>query len=285
MKLVRYGQPGKEKPGLIDPEGKIRDVSAIVPDFSGEYLGDKFLQKLARTRLSRLPLVRGRPRLGAPVARPVNYIGIGLNYADHAAEAGAAIPSEPIVFFKAANSISGPHDAIIQPKGSEKLDWEVELAIIIGARAHYINERVALDHVAGYALANDVSERGFQIDRGGGQWGKGKGAPTFGPLGPWLVTRDEIPNPQRIGLWLDVNGERRQTGNTKTMIFNVRKLVSYLSHFLVLEPGDVIITGTPPGVGMGRKPPVYLKPGDIVTLGGEGLGEQRAEIIAWRRGL
>ena len=203
------------------------------------------------------------------------------------------MPPKPARRFQASRSSSSKRRirsaartiAIIQPKGSEKLDWEVELAIIIGARAHYINERVALDHVAGYALANDVSERGFQIDRGGGQWGKGKGAPTFGPLGPWLVTRDEIPNPQRIGLWLDVNGERRQTGNTKTMIFNVRKLVSYLSHFLVLEPGDVIITGTPPGVGMGLKPPVYLKPGDIVTLGGEGLGEQRAEIIAWRRGL
>lgn len=275
MKLVRYGAPGKEKPGLIDEEGKIRDVSAIVPDFAGEYLGDKFLEKLARTRLSRLPLVRGRPRLGAPIARPGNFIGIGLNYADHAAEAGAPIPKEPIVFFKAANSVCGPHDPIIQPKGSEKLDWEVELAIVIGTRAHYIGERAALDHVAGYCLANDVSERGFQIDRGGGQWGKGKGAPTFGPLGPWLVTRDEISNPQRIALWLDVNGERRQTGNTKTMIFNVRKLVSYLSHFMVLEPGDVIVTGTPGGVGNKRTPQLFMKPGDVCEIEVDAIGVLR----------
>jgi 2,4-didehydro-3-deoxy-L-rhamnonate hydrolase len=284
MKLVRYGQKGKEKPGLIDAEGKIRDISAIVPDLGSEYLGQKYLDRIARAKPASLPLVRGRPRLGAPVAQPGNFIGIGLNYVDHAKEAGASIPKEPILFNKAPNAINGPYDPIITPKGSEKLDWEVELGVVIGTRAAYIGEPVALDHVAGYCLANDVSERAFQMERGG-QWVKGKSAATFGPLGPWLVTRDEIPNPQKLDLWLDVNGARMQSGNTKTMIFNVRKLVSYLSHFMVLEPGAVIVTGTPPGVGMGRKPPLYLKPGDVVTLGGEGLGEQRQEIIAWKRGL
>ncbi len=284
MKLVRYGQRGKEKPGLIDAEGKIRDISAIVPDLRGEYLGKKYLDKIARAKPGSLPLVRGKPRLGAPVAQPGNFIGIGLNYVDHAKETGAPIPKEPILFSKAPNSISGPHDPIINPKGGENLDWEVELGVVIGERAAYIGERVALDYVAGYCLANDVSERGFQTERGG-QWMKGKSAATFGPLGPWLVTRDEIPNAQRLNLWLDVNGKRMQTGNTRTMIFNVRELVSYVSHFMVLEPGDVIVTGTPPGVGMGRKPPRYLKEGDIVTLGGDGLGEQMQEVIAWKRGL
>ncbi len=284
MKLVRYGQPGKEKPGLIDAEGKIRDLSAILPDLTPEYLNQKSLAKLARTRLSRLPLVRGRPRLGAPILQPGNFIGVGLNYVDHAKETKLPVPSEPVLFNKAPNCISGPNDPVVMPKNGTKLDWEVELAIIIGERAWHVSERAAMDHIAGFCLANDVSERAFQMEHGG-QWMKGKCAPTFGPLGPWLVTPDEIPNVQRLNLWLDVNGERMQTGNTKTMIFGVKKLVSYISDFMVLEPGDVIITGTPPGVAMGRKPPRYLKPGDVVTLGADYLGEQSQEIIAWKRGL
>ncbi len=284
MKLVRYGQPGKEKPGLIDAEGKIRDLSDIIPDLAGEYLSHKFLDKIARTRHSRLPLVRGRPRLGAPIAKPGNFIGVGLNYSDHAKEAGLPIPTEPILFNKAPNCISGPNDPVVIPKDGTKLDWEVELAIIIGDRASHVSSRAAMDHVAGFCLANDVSERSFQMEHGG-QWMKGKCAPTFGPLGPWLVTPDDIPNVQRVGLWLDVNGKRRQTGNTKKMIFNVKKLVSYISDFMVLDPGDVIVTGTPPGVAMGMKPQRYLQPGDVVTLGADYLGEQRQEIIAWKRGM
>jgi 2,4-didehydro-3-deoxy-L-rhamnonate hydrolase len=284
MKLVRYGQKGKEKPGLIDAEGKIRDVSAIVPDFGGEYLGKKYLGKLAKVKPASLPLVRGQPRLGAPVAKPTNFIGIGLNYSDHAKETGAPIPKEPILFSKAPNCLGGPQDPIIRPKSGEKLDYEVELAIVIGARASYVADQAALNHVAGFCLANDVSERGFQLERSG-QWMKGKSAPTFGPLGPWLVTGDEIPDAQALNLWLDVNGERMQTGNTRTMIFDVKQLVSYVSHFIELEPGDVIVTGTPPGVGMARKPPRFLRPGDVVTLGADRLGEQRQEIIAWKPDL
>jgi 2-keto-4-pentenoate hydratase/2-oxohepta-3-ene-1,7-dioic acid hydratase in catechol pathway len=284
MKLVRYGQPGKEKPGLIDAEGKIRDLSGLIPDLFGEYLTHKFLDKLAHTRLSRLPLVRGRPRLGAPIARTGHFIGIGLNYVDHAKEAGLPVPSEPILFDKAPNCLSGPNDPVVMPKGSTKLDWEVELAIVIGDRASHVSERAAMDHVAGFSLCNDVSERAFQMDHGG-QWMKGKCAPTFGPLGPYLVTPDEIPNAQRLNLWLDVNDKRMQTGNTKTMIFTVKKLVSYISDFMVLDPGDIITTGTPPGVGMGRKPAHYLKPGDVVTLGADYLGEQSQEIVAWKRGM
>ena len=284
MKLVRYGQPGKEKPGLIDADGKIRDLSGIIPEFSGEYLNKKSLDKLARMRLSRLPLVRGRPRLGAPISKPGNFIGVGMNYGDHAKETGRPVPSEPILFNKAPNCISGPNDPVVIPKNGTKLDCEVELAIVIGDRAFHVSERSAPDYIAGFCLANDVSERAFQMEHDG-QWVKGKSAPTFGPLGPWLVTPDEIPNVQRIGLWLDVNGKRMQTGNTKTMIFNVKKLVSYISDFMVLEPGDVIITGTPPGVGMSRKPPRYLAPGDVVTLNADYLGEQCQEVIAWKRGL
>jgi 2,4-diketo-3-deoxy-L-fuconate hydrolase len=284
MKLVRYGAKGKEKPGLLDAEGRIRDVSAIVPDLGGEYLGKKYLGKLARAKLASLPLVRGKPRLGPPVAKPGHFIGIGLNYSDHARETGAPIPKEPILFSKAPNCTNGPHDPIVIPKGSDKLDYEVELAIVIGDRASYVADHLALNYIAGFCLANDVSERGFQLERGG-QWMKGKSAPTFGPLGPWLVTGDEIPDVQALNLWLDVNGERMQRGNTKTMIFNVRQLVSYVSHFIELEPGDIIVTGTPPGVGMARKPPRFLKPGDVLTLGGDRLGEQRAEIVTWKPGL
>jgi 2,4-didehydro-3-deoxy-L-rhamnonate hydrolase len=284
MKLVRYGQPGKEKPGLIDSEGKIRDLSKIIPDLAGEYLTPKFLGKIARIKPASLPLVRGRPRLGACVDKPGNFIAVGLNYADHAAESGNPVPAEPILFNKAPSCVVGPNDDVIVPKDSEKLDWEVELGVVIGERASYVSERAALDHVAGYCLANDVSERGFQLNRGG-NWMKGKSAPTFGPLGPWLVTPDEIPNVQRLGLWLDVNGKRMQDGNTKNMIFNVKKIVSYISQFMVLEPGDVIVTGTPAGVGMGRKPARYLKPGDVVTLGADYLGEQSQTIVAWKKGL
>lgn len=285
MKLVRYGQIGREKPGLIDAEGKLRDLSGVVPDLVGAYLAPQFLDRIKRKRRASLPIVRGKPRLGAPVGRPGNFIGVGLNYTDHAAEAGLPIPTEPILFNKAPNCISGPNDSVVMPKDSTKLDYEVELAIVIGTRASHVSTRAALDHVAGYCLANDVSERAFQMDRQG-QWMKGKCAPTFGPLGPWLVTPDEIGDPQRIGLWLDVNGERRQTGTTKKMIFNVKTLVSYISDFMVLDPGDVIVTGTPPGVAMGMKPePVWLKPGDVVTLGADGLGEQRQEIVAWKRGM
>jgi 2,4-didehydro-3-deoxy-L-rhamnonate hydrolase len=284
MKLVRYGLPGKEKPGLIDTEGKIRDLSKIVPDLAGEYLTAKFLGKIARLKPASLPLVRGRPRLGSCVAKPGNFIAVGLNYADHAVESGNPIPSEPVLFNKAPSCVNGPNDAVIIPKDSDKLDWEVELGLVIGERASYVSERGALDYIAGFCLANDVSERSFQLNRGG-NWMKGKSAPTFGPLGPWLVTPDEIPNVQRLALWLDVNGKRMQDGNTKNMIFNVKKIVSYISQFMVLEPGDVIITGTPAGVAMGRKPARYLKAGDVVTLGADYLGEQTQTIVAWKKGL
>ncbi len=284
MKLVRYGAKGKEKPGLIDADGKIRDVSGLVPDLAGEYLGAKYLARLRRARPANLPLVRGTPRLGPPVGKPTNFIGIGLNYSDHARETGAPIPKEPILFSKAPNCTNGPNDPIVMPKNSEKLDFEVELGVVIGERASYVPEEDALRHVAGFCLANDVSERAFQLEHAG-QWMKGKSAPTFGPLGPWLVTPDEIPDVQGLNLWLSVNGERMQSGNTKTMVFNVKHLVSYISHFIELEPGDVIVTGTPPGVGMARRPPRYLKPGSVLTLGADFLGEQRQEILAWKPGL
>lgn len=284
MKLVRYGKPGKEKPGLIDAEGKIRDLSAVIPDLSGDHLSPKSLAKIARLKPAKLPLVRGKPRIGACVAQPGNFIAVGLNYADHAEETGSPIPREPILFNKAPNCVVGPNDDIVVPKGSRKMDWEVELGIVIGQRASYISERAVFDHIAGFCLANDVSEREFQMERGG-NWMKGKSAPTFGPLGPWLVTPDEIANVQKLDMWLDVNGERMQTGNTRTMIFTVRKIVSYISHFMTLDPGDVIITGTPPGVGLAKKPPRFLKAGDTISLGIEGLGEQAARVIAWKKGM
>jgi 2,4-didehydro-3-deoxy-L-rhamnonate hydrolase len=283
MKLVRYGQPGKEKPGLIDDSGRIRDLSGIVPDLAGEYLSAKSLAKIARVKPASLPATRGTPRLGSPVGRPSNFIAVGLNYVDHAKEAGMPVPKEPVLFNKATNCIIGPNDDVVMPKDSAKLDWEVELGIIISDGGSYISERKAFDHIAGFVLANDVSERAFQLETGG-QWMKGKSAPTFGPLGPWLVTPDEIPNVQRLKLWLDVNGKRMQTGTTKNMIFNVKKIVSYTSQFIKLEAGDVIITGTPPGVGLGRKPPRFLNVGDVVTLGIDGLGEQSQTIVAWKRG-
>ena len=283
MKLVRYGKPGKEKPGLIDMDGRIRDLSEVGGDIGGETLSPKSLRKIARLRPGNLPLVRGKPRLGSCVSRPGNFIAIGLNYADHAAEAGAKIPAEPIVFMKATNCVVGPNDDIVIPKGSTKTDWEVELAIVIGTGGSHIAERNALEHVAGFCVCNDVSEREYQIERAGGQWDKGKGCPTFGPLGPWLVTPDEIANVQKLDLWLDVNGARQQTGNTATMIFGVKHLVSYVSRFMKLEPGDVITTGTPPGVALGRKPPNYLRAGDTVSCGIDGLGVQASRVVAWKK--
>jgi 2,4-diketo-3-deoxy-L-fuconate hydrolase len=272
MKLVRYGNPGKEKPGLIDDNGQLRDLSAIVPDIGPDQLGDAALARLRKVKLDKLPLVRGKPRFGSPVANVGKFIAIGLNYADHAAESGAEIPKEPVVFMKATSCIQGPNDTVMLPKGSVKSDWEVELGVVIGARARYVSQKDALSFVAGYCTINDVSEREYQIERGG----------TFGPLGPWLVTRDDVPNPQKLSMWLDLNGKRTQTGNTKTMIFSVAKIVSYVSQFMTLMPGDVITTGTPPGVGLGMKPPLYLKKGDVMTLGIEGLGEQRQEVVAFK---
>ncbi|HXL47535.1 MAG TPA: fumarylacetoacetate hydrolase family protein [Xanthobacteraceae bacterium] len=279
MKLVRFGPSGREKPGIIDSKGRIRDLSKVVPDIAGEALSPKGLAKVRKAAIEKLPLVRGNPRLGPCVGEVGNLIAIGLNYSDHAAETGAPIPKEPIIFNKVTSCICGPNDNTIIPKDSSKLDWEVELAIVIGQRAHYLSKDKALDVVAGYCLANDVSERVFQLERSG-QWIKGKSAETFGPLGPCLVTKDEIRDPQRLSMWLDVNGEKRQRGNTSTMIFDCRHLVWCCSQYFVLRPGDVILTGTPPGVGLGMKPqPKFLKAGDVVTLGIDGLGEQRQKVV------
>jgi 2-keto-4-pentenoate hydratase/2-oxohepta-3-ene-1,7-dioic acid hydratase in catechol pathway len=283
MKLVRYGRPGKEKPGLIDAAGKIRDLSEVVADIDGATLAPRVLARLAKIKPETLPAVRGAPRIGPCVANVGNFVAVGLNYADHAAEQGLAIPAEPVLFIKARNCIVGPYDDIVIPKGSEKTDWEVELGVVIGARASYVSEKDALAHVAGYCVVNDVSERDYQKRRGGGQWTKGKGCPTFGPIGPWLVTADEIPDPQKLSMWLDVNGERMQSGSTATMIFGVAKLVSDISQYMVLEPGDVVTTGTPPGVGDGQKPPRYLKAGDTVSLGVDGLGQQAQRVVAWSK--
>ncbi|WP_225780900.1 fumarylacetoacetate hydrolase family protein [Xenophilus sp. Marseille-Q4582] len=281
MKLVRYGNPGKEKPGLIDANGQLRDLSSVVPDIGAAQLGDAVLARIRKVKTDKLPLVRGKPRFGSPVANVGKFIAIGLNYADHAAESNMPIPAEPVVFTKANSCIQGPNDPIMLPKGSVKTDWEVELGVVIGTRAHYVSQKDALNYVAGYCVVNDVSERAWQLEHGL-TWDKGKGFDTFGPIGPWLVTRDEIANVQKLGMWLDVNGQRMQTGNTKTMIFNVAKLVSYVSQLNTLMPGDVITTGTPPGVGMGMKPPVFLKKGDVITLGIEGLGEQRQEVVPFK---
>ena len=287
MKLVRYGQPGKEKPGLIDAAGKLRDLSGVVSDIGPDQLSDKVLAKLAKLKTDKLPLVKGKPRMGCPVAHVRKFIAIGLNYADHAAESNLPVPKEPIVFMKATSCIQGPNDDVMLPKGSVKSDWEVELGIVIGKQASYVSQKEALDYVAGYCTINDVSEREYQIERGG-TWDKGKGCDTFGPIGPWMVTKDEVPNVQNLKMFLDVNGQRMQTGTTKTMIFGVTKLVSYVSQFMTLEPGDIITTGTPPGVGMGVKKdgqpaPVYLKKGDVMHLGIEGLGEQMQKVVAFKR--
>src|SRR5688500_9580421 len=281
MKLCRYGNRGQEKPGLIDSAGKLRDLSKVISDIDPSALSPESLKKLAGAKPESLPLVEGHPRMGVPVKGISKYVAIGLNYSDHAKEAGMAVPTEPIIFMKALSCICGPNDDTVQPKNSTKLDWEVELTIVIGRRTQYVSEDRALDYVAGYCLANDVSERAFQLQSS--QWDKGKGCDTFGTLGPWLVTRDEVPDPQNLDMWLDVNGKRMQSGSTRTMIFGVKKLVSYCSHYMTLNPGDMICTGTPPGVGMGIKPePVWLKPGDVVTLGIEKLGEQRQKVVAYR---
>jgi len=279
MRLVRYGERGKEKPGLVDRSDQIRDLSAHIPDLDGAAYSPKSLKKLAAIDPATLPAVPGKPRLGPPVTGISKFVAIGMNYSDHAKETGAAIPTEPIFFLKANTSLSGPNDTVEKPRGSTKLDWEVEIAAIIGTRAKYVSEADALNYIAGYCVCNDVSERNFQIERLG-QWTKGKSHDTFCPLGPWLVTRDEIADVQKLGMWCDVNGERRQTGNTSTMIFSMAKCISYVSQFTTLLPGDIVTTGTPPGVALGMKTPKYLNVGDVVTLGIEGLGEQRQEIIA-----
>ena len=280
MKLLRYGPAGAEKPGLLDAEGAIRDLSGQVSDIDGAALSPAGLKNLAALDPASLPKVSGSPRIGPCVVRPMNFICIGLNYADHAAETGAAIPKEPIIFLKSLGAFQGPNDEVKIPRGSKKTDWEVELCVVIGSKASYVPENEAMDHVAGYCVVNDVSEREFQTERGG-TWDKGKGCDTFGPTGPWMVTKDEIPDPQNLAMWLDVDGKRMQDGSTKTMIFNVRKLVSYVSHFITLYPGDLISTGTPPGVGMGKKPtPVFLTPGQTMRLGIAGLGEQTQHVVA-----
>ncbi len=279
MKLLRYGPAGAEKPGLMADDGTIRDLSGVVPDIAGDVLSDTGLNLLRRLDTSILPEVDPHVRLGPCVAGTGKFICIGLNYADHAAESGLEVPAEPVIFMKATSAICGPNDPIVIPRGSQRTDWEVELAVIIGTTAKYVSEEQAMDYVAGYAVTNDVSEREFQLERTG-QWTKGKSCDNFGQIGPWLVTRDEVPDPQNLNLWLKVNGETMQNSSTKQMVYGVRHLVSYLSQFMSLHPGDVISTGTPPGVGLGLKPPRYLKRADVVELGVEGLGSQRQEVVA-----
>jgi 2,4-diketo-3-deoxy-L-fuconate hydrolase len=280
MRLVRYGRPGKEKPGLFDDEGRLRDLSGVIDDIDGAVLNERALRKLGKIDVKTLPLVRGNPRLGVPVKGVGKFIGIGMNYADHAAETGAAVPTEPIFFTKAISSLNGPDDPIQLPKGSKKTDWEVELGVVIGTRAQYVSEEDALSFVAGYCVVNDVSERAYQFEMGS-QWDKGKGCDTFGPVGPFLVTRDDVLDVQDLDLYLELNGKRMQTGNTSNMIFSVAQIVSYVSRFMTLEPGDIITTGTPPGVGLGRKPQRFLKKGDKLRLGIAGLGEQQTEVVAF----
>ena len=281
MKLIRYGAKGKELPGIIDNDGKLRSLAGLVNEESEQFFSDKGLAELGRMNLSKLPLVPGKPRFGCPVANVSKFVAIGLNYTDHAKETNSPIPKEPIIFMKALNCLQGPNDNVMLPRGSVKTDWEVELGIVISKKTRYVTKENALDHVAGYVLVNDVSEREFQTERGP-QWDKGKGCDTFGPVGPYLVTRDEIKDPQNLELWLDVNGKRMQTGNTKTMIFPVKEIISYVSEFMTLFAGDIITTGTPPGVGSGMKPQVFLKAGDVMTLGISGLGEQRQKIVPFK---
>lgn len=283
MKLLRYGPKGQEKPGLLDDEGRIRDLSGVVADITPDQLWGEGLAALKAVDPQSLPLVEGEPRYGVPVNGVRKFIAIGLNFADHAAESSLPIPSEPVVFTKAVSCLTGPNDTVVIPRGSEKTDWEVELGIVIGKRASYVEQADALDHVAGYVLINDVSERAFQTERGG-TWDKGKGCDTFGPVGPWIVTTDEVGDVQQLDMWLDLNGRRMQTGNTRTMIFGVAEIVAYVSQFMTLEPGDLITTGTPPGVGLGQKPePFYLKAGDVMELGIEKLGRQRQQVVAWSK--
>jgi 2,4-diketo-3-deoxy-L-fuconate hydrolase len=281
MKLLRYGPRGQEKPALLDRDGILRDLSTKLPDLTPEQLSPDALRRLSQLDAAALPVVAGQPRLGVPVAGIRKFIAVGLNYADHAAEAQLPVPQEPVLFMKAVSCLNGPNDDVMLPKGSRKADWEVELALVIGTLARYVEEADALSHVAGYCVVNDVSEREYQIERGG-TWDKGKGCDTFGPVGPWLVTPDEVGTAQDLKLWLDVNGQRRQSGSTCTMIFGVAALIAYISRFMTLEPGDLITTGTPPGVGMGIKPePVYLRPGDVMRLGIDRLGEQTQRVVAW----
>ena len=282
MKLVRFGPPGREKPGLIDADGVLRDLSRKVKDIDPDALAPIALSGLRKLDVRRLPAVKGRPRLGPCIATPSKFVAIGLNYSDHAKETGSPIPENPVVFFKSPTCIVGANDNIMIPQDSTQLDWEVELGVVIGRTARYVAVKDALRYVAGYCVINDVSEREFQLKRSASQWSKGKGCDTFGPLGPYLVTSDEVKDPQNLDMWLDVNGERRQTGNTRTMIFNVAQVVADVSRYMTLLPGDVITTGTPPGVALGMKPPVWLKPGDIVTLGIQGLGEQRQRVVPFR---
>ncbi len=279
MKLLRYGSQGQEKPGLLAADGEIRDLSGLIPDLAGESLLPASIEKVRNTDIARLPKVAGRPRIGPCVGGVGKFICIGLNYSDHAAESGMAVPVEPVVFMKATSSICGPDDTVVIPRGSKKMDWEVELGVVIGKPAKYVEESDALSHVAGYCVINDLSERAFQLE-GSGQWMKGKSADTFGPIGPWLVTPDEVPDPQNLEMWLEVDGHRYQNGSTKTMVFGVAHLISYLSRFMSLRSGDIISTGTPPGVGFGQKPPVYLRPGNRIQLGIRGLGQQNQDVAA-----
>ena len=278
MKLLRYGPIGKEKPGILDSEGRIRDLSSVIPELDGSAIGPKALDKLRKVKIDKLPLVRGNPRIGSCIANPQKFIAIGLNYSDHAAESGSTVPPEPIVFTKQVSCLSGPNDTVTIPPKSKKSDWEVELGVIIGTRAKNIKKKDALQHVAGYCTINDLSERAFQTERSG-QWTKGKSYDTFGPVGPWLVTADEIKNPQNLHLWLELNGKRVQDGNTKTMVYSVAHIVAHLSEFFTLMPGDIITTGTPPGVGMGMKPQRFLKPGDKMRIGIDGLGVQEQTVV------
>jgi 2,4-diketo-3-deoxy-L-fuconate hydrolase len=279
MKLLRYGPPGKEKPGLLDKSDQLRDLSSVIPDLAGHHLSTPSLDRIAALNPNTLPAVSGQHRLGPCVSHSGKFICIGLNYSDHAAEAGMALPAEPVVFMKATSAICGPNDNVVIPRHSQKTDWEVELGVVIGSHAKYTSEANALSHVAGYCVINDLSERAFQLESTG-QWTKGKSADTFGPVGPWLVTKEEVPDPQNLPMWLKVNGHQYQNGTTKTMIFTVAHIVSYLSRFMSLHPGDIISTGTPPGVGMGQKPQAFLKPGDKIQLGIQGLGEQNQNVIA-----
>ena len=280
MKLLRYGPSGREKPGMLDTAGNIRDLAGVIFQIDDRTLAPKELAKLRKLKPESLPLVKGKPRLGVPYAGISKFVAVGLNYSDHAAESNMPIPAEPILFMKATTSLCGPNDDVIQPLGSTKLDWEVELGIVIGTKAQYVTEERALGYVAGYCVVNDISERNFQLERGS-QWDRGKGCDTFGPVGPYLVTTDEIIDPQTLGMWLDVNGVKRQRGSTRTMVFGCAHLVSYISRFMTLLPGDIITTGTPPGVGLGMKPPLYLNVGDVMSLGIDGLGEQRQRVIAY----
>ena len=286
MKLMRVGPRGQEKPALLDAQGRVRDLSGLIGDLAPKHLTPAGLAALAAIDAAKLPVIENPGRIGVPWTGIGKFVAIGLNYSDHAAESNLPVPKEPVVFTKATSCIVGCNDDVVLPQGSVKGDWEVELGIVIGSKTRYVSEADALKHVAGYCVVNDVSEREYQVDRGGSQWDKGKGCDTFGPVGPWMVTKDEIADIQNLSMWLDVNGKRFQTGNTKTMIFGAAFLVSYLSRFMTLYPGDLITTGTPPGVGMGVKPnPVYLKPGDVMTLGIEGLGDQRQQVHAWNPAL